>query len=305
MNEARSTDTLATQQAESVTALGSSIATNKSSSSSVGATLDSSSAHDARSMLRKEILSLRAELPAPYRAHKSAALCDELLLSFDLTVAMTGIAAEDATVAVYAAFPEEVNLHDFIQGVYQRGARVAFPCLVTDAHTCLTFNDTCAEQTMEMRAVSAEDYTNGNVIFLQKQLKKFEHDSAKLAPYPYVSADELTMLVVPVVAFDTAGNRLGYGGGNYDRYLSQLSPAPTSSCQASPAPAGSRQVSSTPTASLGSGSLDSNSQGADLATSIEPRKQSTCRVVGVAFEEQGVASIPIEAHDIPLKILAL
>ena len=30
------------------------------------------------------------------------------------------------------------------------------------------------------------------------------------------------MAVVPVVAFDKSSNRLGYGGGNYDRYLTQL-----------------------------------------------------------------------------------
>ena len=31
------------------------------------------------------------------------------------------------------------------------------------------------------------------------------------------------MIVVPAVAFDKHGNRLGYGGGNYDRYLTQIS----------------------------------------------------------------------------------
>lgn len=285
MDKVCSTDNLTTQLAKSTATLDSSTTTSNSNFSSTGATLSFSDTHDARAILRKEILAIRAELPAPYRAHKSAALCDELLLSLDLTLAMTGTAAEDATVAVYSAFPEEVNLHDFIQGVYQRGARVAFPCLVTDAHACMTFNESPAAQTMEMRAVSKKDYTNGTVLFLQNQLKKFTHDSAELAPYPYVSADELTMLVVPVVAFDAAGNRLGYGGGNYDRYLSQLGATP----------AGSHDL----------GSLDSNSQDKGLAASFKPRKQSTCRIVGVAFEEQGVVSVPTKAHDIPLKILAL
>ena len=31
------------------------------------------------------------------------------------------------------------------------------------------------------------------------------------------------MIVVPVVGFDSQGNRLGYGAGNYDRYLTQIS----------------------------------------------------------------------------------
>jgi len=34
------------------------------------------------------------------------------------------------------------------------------------------------------------------------------------------------MLLVPLVGFDTAGYRLGYGGGYYDRTLVQMTPKP-------------------------------------------------------------------------------
>lgn len=39
-----------------------------------------------------------------------------------------------------------------------------------------------------------------------------------------VLPSEIDAVVAPLVAFDDAGMRLGYGGGNYDRFLVQLKP---------------------------------------------------------------------------------
>ena len=37
---------------------------------------------------------------------------------------------------------------------------------------------------------------------------------------PVIAADELDMIIVPALAYDFSGYRIGYGGGYYDRYLS-------------------------------------------------------------------------------------
>lgn len=173
---------------------------------------------EQRAALRKEVLAIRAELPQPYRLHKSSAICDELEEGLDLTCAMLGIEPSESTIAVYSAFDEEVRLDQFIRAAYAKGAKVAFPCIVTNAWSV---ND-ALPQTMEMRIVPQEAYEMNDVPFLANPLKKYAHDDAELEAFPYVPANQITMIVIPLVAFDAHHNRLGYGGGNYDRYLPQL-----------------------------------------------------------------------------------
>ena len=173
--------------------------------------------HD-RDQLRKEVLAIRRALPAPYRLHKSSAICDALEESLALTCALTGKAPSDCIVAVYSAFEDEVQLDQFIKAAYAQGAQVAFPCIVTDAWGL----EGAPEQTMEMRLVDEGSYTANNVPFLANPLKKYRHNDEALEGFPYVEASQLTMIVIPLVAFDANHDRLGYGGGNYDRYLPQL-----------------------------------------------------------------------------------
>lgn len=170
---------------------------------------------------------------------------------------------------VYSAFADEVNLDELILWAYEQGIDVSFPCMMKDAHGL----EGCCEQTMEFRSVSKRDFLltkstlagsgstrkveqiegEEGVPFLLHPLKRYFHDSVELSNQPYVSPDELDFLVCPCVAFDGEGNRLGYGAGNYDRYLSQL---------------------------------------------------EHCRVLGVAFSEQCLDSIPVEEHDIPIDFVS-
>ena len=253
---------------------------------------------EMRRELRAQVKERRNEMTPESRRLKSQQVCERLLGLLDGIVEQErarGVGAScdmscSINLGVYSAFAEELDLGLLIEGAFERGVTVSFPCMMHDARCC---QGSC-EQTMEFRAVSFDDYAltkktlagkgstrklaaeeeERGVSFLLHPLRRYHHADPELDQLPYVPADELDLLVCPCVAFDGKGNRLGYGAGNYDRYLTQFR-------------------------YRGIG-LDG---GIDDATAGLSAFEACC-IVGVAFEEQRVGSIPVEEHDIPLPFVS-
>lgn len=173
----------------------------------------------AKTACRKAALAARDAIPPERRARKSASLRTELARLVDgffrerssrtsLPAATCAPTPVPPTIAVYFPMRSEVNLRGFFPMAYRRGWRLAFP-VMTD--TGMTFYD-----------VPVARFAEACEAFLSAPLRTMSRERMRKLGYCPVSAASIDLAICPLVAFDSDNMRLGYGGGNYDRFLPQL-----------------------------------------------------------------------------------
>ena len=101
------------------------------------------------------------------------------------------------TILLYASLADEVNTHELINTLLQQGKTLLLPVVVDD-HTmkiCRYTHDT--------------NVGHGSFGIMEPQAEAF------------TDYEQIDLILVPGMAFDRHGHRLGRGKGYYDRFLSQ------------------------------------------------------------------------------------
>lgn len=152
---------------------------------------------EAKARIRREVLARRDALAADERARASAAIRDRLL---DLDVV-----AGARTLLGFASFGTEVQLDPLLHDRIGRGVGVFLPYIASMSPPVL---ETVRVTDLERDLVPA---------------RMGIREPAAHGRRP-ARLDRLDVVIAPGVAFDTAGRRLGYGAGFYDRLLPRLRP---------------------------------------------------------------------------------
>jgi 5-formyltetrahydrofolate cyclo-ligase len=150
--------------------------------------ISSTRVEDSKAALRREAIARRDALPSDVRQAAAGAIAAR---PFPLTIAAGTIASG------FMPLKREINPLPLMRKLAGQGARLALPVIAGRGNPLI------------MRAwVSGEPLAAG-----VWGIREPKAEAAEVDP---------DILLVPLLAFDRAGHRLGYGGGYYDLTIAQL-----------------------------------------------------------------------------------
>lgn len=146
---------------------------------------------DSKNKLRFQMRHLRTNLDAKYRRDANQAIYSKLIHTPEVINART--------IATFVSFDTEVDTHQLISHSLAGHRQVVVPKV-----------------------------TNGDLTFHEIHNLNELHSGYQGIPepdetHPIINARQIDICIVPGLAFDVNGYRLGYGKGFYDRFLGKYS----------------------------------------------------------------------------------
>jgi 5-formyltetrahydrofolate cyclo-ligase len=148
-----------------------------------------STLREQKSSLR-EILRRKKDAMLPEeRLEKSQRICRHLM----------GIIRDNETVMAYTSKEKEVNTEPLIRALFVQGNPVVVPIIV--------------KEDVSLRLSYIRDFS----ALVPSTFGVPEPIGSEIP----AAAEDLDMIILPMLGFDRAGGRIGYGAGYYDRFLSK------------------------------------------------------------------------------------
>jgi len=153
---------------------------------------------EKKDSLRKDILQKRLRLPFEEIFELSSTIQKKFLEIRELKGAKR--------LALYASFKNEVLTETILEYAVAHRQEVFFPRIVREK-----------KGLMFLKVHDKEDLASGSY-----DIKEPVHSHRGIHQPEIAVSSSLDIIVVPGIAFDTNGNRLGYGKGYYDKVLGSI-----------------------------------------------------------------------------------
>ena len=145
-----------------------------------------------KTALRQQYIEKRKAIPKEKKAAADSAICQRIAATVSFRFA--------DTIMLYSALPSEIDLTELAKLAISHGKRVAFPRCIPDT-PLMNFHLVSDLSTLQKGSFSIMEPPKDSEIWTPTDADK-------------------ALCIIPAVIYDTAGHRVGYGKGYYDRYLS-------------------------------------------------------------------------------------
>ena len=155
----------------------------------------------SRQSLTKPLLRQQMREAKQQHREQLAAMSVEIVEKLKARILTLSSSISHLTVMAYWPLPDEVDIRPLIDALVAQGATVLLPKVVDDEH-------------MELcRYASQNDLAEGAFHIMEP------------TGAPFNDYEKIDVVLIPGMAFDAAGHRLGRGKGYYDRFLASLRPS--------------------------------------------------------------------------------
>ncbi|EJO5345971.1 5-formyltetrahydrofolate cyclo-ligase [Clostridium botulinum] len=148
---------------------------------------------NSKSILRQQIIKRRKALTLDEKIKKDLIIEEKLYNNF--------LYKYSNCIFIYVSLKDEVNTHNIIKAGLEQGKKIVVPKVISIKEG--------------MEGVEIKDFLDLIECGQYKILEPRNFDNR-------VDPKKIDLVILPGLAFDDKGGRLGYGGGFYDRFIPKL-----------------------------------------------------------------------------------